>query len=84
MLPPEIDDAAFKLEAGQTSEMIKDSFGSFHIIQVLEKDPARALTKDQSHALGMAAFGRWIAEQRLGAKIERFIEFKDEGVTTQK
>jgi peptidyl-prolyl cis-trans isomerase C len=75
--PPEIEDVAFKLPLNKLSDVVKDSFGSYHILQVLGKDDNRALSKDQQHALGSAAFGRWLAEQRLAAKIDRYIDFKD-------
>ena len=75
--PSEMEDVAFWLKPKQASRPIKDSFESWHIIQVLEKSNSRALTKEQKHALSAAAFGRWLAEQRLGAQIERYIEFPD-------
>ena len=75
--PPEIEDVAFNLPVKKLSEVVKDSFESYHILQVLGREGNRELSKDQQHALGSAAFGRWLAEQRLAAKIDRYIDFKD-------
>jgi foldase protein PrsA len=76
-MPPEIDEVVFNLPVKKLSTVVKDSFGAYHILQVLEKDNSRELSKDQVHALSGAAFGRWLAERRLAAKIDRYIEFKD-------
>lgn len=75
-MPPEIDAVVFSLEPKQISAVIKDSFGTFHIVQTLEQDQNRKLSKEVRNALSAAAFMRWIAEQRMTANIQRFIEFK--------
>jgi foldase protein PrsA len=74
-MPPEIDQVVFNLPVKKLSGVVKDSFGAYHILQVLEKDDNRALSQDQVHALSGSAFGRWLAEQRLAAKIDRYIDF---------
>ena len=38
-MPPEFDQIAFSIEKGKTSEVVETRYG-YHIIQVLEKDPA--------------------------------------------
>ncbi|MDO8947313.1 MAG: peptidylprolyl isomerase [Desulfocapsaceae bacterium] len=45
-MPPEFDEIAFSIEKGRTSEVIKTKFG-YHILQVIEKDPAGYLSLDQ-------------------------------------
>lgn len=76
-LPSELEEVAFWMKPKQVSRPIKDSFEAWHIIQVVEKSNSRALTNEQRHALYAAAFGRWLAEHRQGAQIERYIEFPD-------
>jgi foldase protein PrsA len=75
MLPAEIDTVIFSLEPKQISGVISDTFGTFHVIQVIEKDPNRKLTNEQRAALNNAAFMSWLVVQRQAAKIETFIDF---------
>jgi len=76
MMSPDIDAVAFSLEPKQMSAVVKDSFGTFHILQVLEKDQNRKLSDEVRNSLSASAFMRWISEQRLSADIQRFMEFK--------
>lgn len=77
MMPPEIDKVAFSLNPGEISDIVEDSFGTYHILQVVERDEERELTQEQINALNAAAFTRWLAEQRQAAEIERYIEFEN-------
>ncbi len=43
---PEIDNAAFSLEAGEISEIVQSGFG-FHVVQVNERLPARTRTFEE-------------------------------------
>jgi peptidyl-prolyl cis-trans isomerase C len=45
-MPPEFDEIAFSIEKERTSEVIKTKYG-YHILQVLEKDPAGYLSLEQ-------------------------------------
>jgi parvulin-like peptidyl-prolyl isomerase len=73
LLPPEVEAAAFALEAGQTSEMVASQFG-YYILQLLERDPDRPLSPEMQQSLKEQTFARWLEEQRASATIERFIE----------
>ncbi len=66
---PEFETAAFALQAGKTSEPIKTQFG-YHIINVVERDPARPLDEQMLHANQQEAFATWIESQRKSAKID--------------
>ena len=77
MLPDEIDKVVFASEVGLIPEVVPDSFGTFHVLEVLEKDPQRELTEEQTNALKAKAFQTWLTKQRQGAQIERFITFED-------
>ena len=79
MMPPELDKVIFEAEVGLVPTVVEDAFGTFHVIEVLEKDPQRKLTDEQRNALKASAFGQWLAEQRKQkeALIIRYIEFED-------
>jgi parvulin-like peptidyl-prolyl isomerase len=57
------DQAAFALDAGQLSGVVQDA-GSYKIIQVIEKDPARPLADSQLTTLRTKAFNDWLSGQR--------------------
>jgi peptidyl-prolyl cis-trans isomerase C len=65
----EIEEAAFGLQLEQYSSIIKTSAG-YHILQPLERDPARSLSTDALLALQTQAVVSWIKEQREKRQIE--------------
>ncbi len=67
---PTFDEAAFALPIGQISEPITTSFG-VHLIEVLEKDPARPLDEQTLAQKRQEAYQTWLQEQINAAKIER-------------
>ncbi len=69
VLSPEIDRVAFNIVVGQISDVIQTGFG-YHIIQVLERDPARAVTPEMMLALRQEAFMSWLEAERARAQIE--------------
>ena len=77
MLPDDIDKVVFASEVGLIPEVVPDSFGTFHVMEVMEKEPQRELTEEQTNALKAKAFQTWLTKQRQGAQIERYITFED-------
>jgi len=68
LLEPKIEEAAFALEAGGHSDVIATDVG-FHIVRILERDPARPLSPDALLALQELALKNWIDQQRQQSTI---------------
>ncbi len=66
----EFEEAAFKLEIGQISEIVTTQFG-YHIIEVTEKDPARPLDESTLASKKQEAFDKYLSDLRAQATIER-------------
>lgn len=62
---PEIEAAAFALQPGQYSGIIQTKVG-YHILYLVERDPARPLTQEARLALQEKALQEWLT-QRLNA-----------------
>lgn len=69
---PEVEEAAFALQPGETSGIIQSSLG-FHIVQTIEREPDRPLSPAAAQALRAAAFTAWLDTLVAGAVIERFV-----------
>jgi peptidyl-prolyl cis-trans isomerase C len=68
LLEPAIEEQAFALPLESYSDVIATNVG-FHIVRVLEHDPARPLSPDAYLVLQEQALKKWIDEQRQQATI---------------
>jgi peptidyl-prolyl cis-trans isomerase C len=58
-----VEEAAFALQPGQYSAIIQDDTG-YHILYVVERDPARLLSPDALLTLQERAMQSWLTQQR--------------------
>lgn len=68
LLDAKIEEVAFTLQVGGHSDVIASNVG-FHILRVLERDPARPLSPDALLALQELALKKWVEEQRQSASV---------------
>ncbi len=66
---PAIEEAAFGLQEGQYSQVIKTDIG-YHILYLLERDPAHQLQPDARHVLQLNAVQDWLTERRKQSEIQ--------------
>ncbi len=67
-----VEDAAFALDAGEESEVIQSEIG-YHILQVVERDPQRALSADARKVLQEQKLREWVQQQRDAGTVEILI-----------
>jgi len=60
---PAIEDAAYALQPGQYSAIVQDEAG-YHILYVVERDPARLLSPDALLTLQERAVQTWLTQRR--------------------
>jgi parvulin-like peptidyl-prolyl isomerase len=72
VMPPEVEEVAFSLEVGETSEIVESQFG-FRIVQVLEREE-REIAVEVFENLRQQTFMQWLQDRREAATIERFID----------
>jgi parvulin-like peptidyl-prolyl isomerase len=69
VMDPPFETAAFALQPGQLSDVIHGANG-FHIIQLLERDPARPIPADQLTSQRQKAFTDWLGSRRSSQDVK--------------
>lgn len=65
----EVEEAAFKLQPGEISPVIHTEIG-YHIVQVISREPSRAISPDALRVLQHKALQDWLAARREAGQIE--------------
>ena len=65
---PEIEATAFALQPGQRSGILKTDFG-YHVIEVVQRDPAREVPEEMLAAWRKRTFLKWLDSERAAATI---------------
>jgi len=68
-----VEEAAFALQPGQFSGVVISSLG-YHIVQVIERDPARSVGPENLRFLQDQAVQEWIKGLCGQAVVQRFVE----------
>jgi len=72
-----LEKAAFDLQPGQISGVVQSDLGGqtvYHIVQVIERDPARPLSDDALREARQMAVQRWLDGLKASATIERLVQ----------
>jgi peptidyl-prolyl cis-trans isomerase C len=70
---PEVENVAFNLQPSEISGVVRSAVG-FHLVQTLERDPARVLDPAFLAARRQKAFDEWVAGQRAEAVVEIMVK----------
>ncbi len=73
LLQPAVEEAAFSLQLGSTSDVITTSSG-YHIIQVVEREDNHPLSPEAYTVLQRSALKNWIETRKENSQIEIFIQ----------
>lgn len=70
---PEVEESAFVLQPGQFSGVVTSPLG-YHIVQVVERDPARPISPDDRRLLQERALQEWVGNLWAQATIQTFVD----------
>jgi parvulin-like peptidyl-prolyl isomerase len=70
---PEVEEVAFSLNPGEYSGVVSSLLG-YHIVQVVERDPAREVSPDNLHLLQEGVLQEWVDGLRTMADIQIFVD----------
>ncbi len=70
VMPPAFEEAAYALQPGEVSDVVQSEFG-YHVIQLVEVDPALAVPDELWPVVQQRGFDDWLTTQRANATIQR-------------
>lgn len=73
LLAPEVEEAAFSLQAGQISAVVRSAFG-YHIVQTLERKQDEPISPEHRQLLQERATQQWLDSLWQQAVIERMVQ----------
>ncbi len=73
VLAQSLEEVAFGLEPGQIAGPIEGRSG-WHVIKLVERDPAREVPPEMLITLQQEMFARWLQEERAHADIGKYVE----------
>lgn len=73
LIAPELEEVAFGLQPGQFSGVVTSVLG-YHIVQVVERDPARSVSPESLRLLQDRALQEWVEGLWARAVVQRFVE----------
>ncbi|MBU0704559.1 MAG: peptidylprolyl isomerase [Chloroflexi bacterium] len=73
LIAPELEEVAFALQPGQFSGVVTSILG-YHIVQVVERDPARSVSPESLRLLQDRALQEWVEGLWAQALVQRFVE----------
>jgi len=73
LVAPEVEDVGFALQPGQFSGVISSTLG-YHIVQVIERYPAREISPENLRLLRERAVQEWVDSLWASASIERYVQ----------
>lgn len=73
LLDPALEAAIFALQAGEYTGVIETAAG-FHLVLVLERDPARPLDPQARLRLQVLAVQNWLEQRRQASQVEIFVD----------
>jgi peptidyl-prolyl cis-trans isomerase C len=68
-----VEEAAFSLEPGQFSDIIKSDLG-YHIIYVIERDANHSLSVDARRTLQENKLSQWLKDQKTASQIQVLVQ----------
>ena len=72
LLQPEVEEAAFALQPGEYGQVVQSELG-FHLIEVIERDPARPLNPQALLQLQTQAIADWLDQRRTQTEVSIFL-----------